>query len=62
MGRRNHIKGHPEPIRNGQASRYSVMSLLQYLWMTQVRSIEKPLNYLNYDKEGAKRLLRERYG
>ncbi|MEA3043381.1 MAG: hypothetical protein QOH47_1219 [Sphingomonadales bacterium] len=44
---------------------YPVMRLTEYLWMTRVRgqpAIEKPLNFFNYDKEDAKRILHARYG
>ena len=44
---------------------YPVMSLREYLWSTQVRRrpvVEKPLNFLPYDKEKAKDALRAHYG
>ncbi|RZN08682.1 N-acetyl sugar amidotransferase [Bradyrhizobium genosp. SA-3] len=44
---------------------FPVMSSLQYLWLVKFRKqvqIVKPLNYLPYDKEAAKRLLVQTYG
>ena len=44
---------------------YPVMRLTEYLWTTRALRrpvIEKPLNFLNYDKEDAKRILGSRYG
>jgi len=44
---------------------YPIMRLAEYLWMTRILRrpvIEKPLNFLNYDKEDAKRILGSRYG
>jgi N-acetyl sugar amidotransferase len=44
---------------------YPVMRISEYLWMTRVLRrpvIEKPLNFLDYDKEEAKRVLDARYG
>lgn len=44
---------------------FPVMGVFEYLWITRVRkqlTIHKPLNYLDYDKNHAKRFLMERYG
>ena len=44
---------------------YPVIRLPEYLWMTRVLKqpvVEKPLNFLNYDKEKAKEVLRSHYG
>jgi N-acetyl sugar amidotransferase len=44
---------------------YPVMTLAEYIWQTRVRKrpvIEKPLNYIAYDKEAAKEVLRQQYG
>ena len=44
---------------------YPIMRLSEYLWMTRVLRrpvIEKPLNFFNYDKEEAKRILSAEYG
>ncbi|MFB6451674.1 N-acetyl sugar amidotransferase [Bradyrhizobium tunisiense] len=44
---------------------FPLMGTLQYLWLVRARGqvqILKPLNYLPYDKEAAKRLLMDEYG
>jgi N-acetyl sugar amidotransferase len=44
---------------------YPVMTLLNYIWQTRVLKrpvIEKPLNFVDYDKEKAKDVLRSEYG
>ncbi|MDR6304579.1 hypothetical protein GGQ85_002289 [Nitrobacter vulgaris] len=44
---------------------FPVLGLLEYLWLARIRKqieIVKPLNYLPYDKEAAKRELIETYG
>jgi N-acetyl sugar amidotransferase len=44
---------------------YPIMTLYEYLWKTRILKqpvIDKPLNYIAYDKEKAKDLLRQQYG
>ena len=44
---------------------YPVMNLTEFLWLTRVRRrpiVEKPLNFLSYDKEKATEILRSHYG
>jgi N-acetyl sugar amidotransferase len=44
--------------------KFPIMSLTEYLWMTRLRGhllIEKPLNYIQYDKESAKAELSNHY-
>ncbi|WP_375390942.1 N-acetyl sugar amidotransferase [uncultured Sphingomonas sp.] len=44
---------------------YPVMTMTEYLWTTRVRGLPKrhrPLDFMNYDKEVARRELQEHYG
>lgn len=44
---------------------YPIMTMAEYLWITKVRGVPKrfrPLDYLNYDKEVARRELEATYG
>jgi hypothetical protein len=50
---------------NGRLQTFPVMSPLEYVWLARIRKqirIIKPLDYLPYDKEAAKRFLVETYG
>ncbi|MBX3593336.1 MAG: LPS biosynthesis protein [Sphingomonas sp.] len=44
---------------------YPIMTMFEYLWTTKVRGLPKryrPLDYINYDKEAARRELETAYG
>lgn len=45
--------------------RFPTMTLASYIWSTRIHGrpvVHKPLNFINYDKEEAKEVLRETYG
>jgi N-acetyl sugar amidotransferase len=60
-----HIRGVHKHFGHIPLRRYPVMTLAQYVWQTRVLKrpiIEKPLNFVDYDKEKAKDVLRAEYG
>jgi N-acetyl sugar amidotransferase len=60
-----HLRGVHERFGSAPLKTYPVMTFSAYLWSTRVRgrpNIEKPLDYLDYDKTKAQQVLQEHYG
>jgi N-acetyl sugar amidotransferase len=60
-----HVLGVHRRFGERSLNTFPVMGLFEYLWTTRVRrqlTVHKPLNFLPYNKEDAKRELAARYG
>lgn len=60
-----HVREVHRVFGEGQLKSYPVMTMVEYLWTTKVRGLPKryrPLDFIDYDKEKARRELEEIYG
>ena len=61
----NHVRGIQARFGTAELRNYPVMGLSEFLWTTRFSgalSVAKPLNFMRYDKEAAKRELTRLYG
>ncbi len=60
-----HVRAIHRQFGTAPLREYPVMTLVNYIWQTRILKrpvIEKPLNFIAYDKEQAKDILRAEYG
>lgn len=60
-----HLRGIHRRFGKVRLASYSVMPFYEFLWLTRVRkrlTVHRPLNYLDYNKDGAVATLRREYG
>lgn len=60
-----HLRAIHQRFGERPLERFPVMTLTNYVWSTRVRGrpvVYKPLNFIDYDKDKAKQVLREEYG
>jgi N-acetyl sugar amidotransferase len=60
-----HVRGVHARFGSVPLASYPVMGLMEFLWLTRVRrqlTVHRPLDFVNYDKEQAKRELTANYG